>query len=136
MATTITGNTGITFRRGDTGEWNYQIEEIDEFGAPTGRYVDLTDITITMKAKWDQNTVWFDFPVVKTNPTLGMFKFRLDKTISENLLPVGTPPPDSSSYECQFLWTEDAGTPNERIEVVTVLTGTLTVLRDLVRSPI
>ncbi|AUS01938.1 hypothetical protein NVP3058O_020 [Vibrio phage 3.058.O._10N.286.46.B8] len=124
----ITGDTGITVRRGDTGVWRYTMEETDELDQVIGP-VDITNFTFTGKVKWDQTTDWFVFPITKDDPANGKWSWSLDKTTSEALLPVGTPPPDSASYEVQITFVDSGGAT----QVATILVGTFTVVRDLVR---
>ena len=119
------GNYPIEVRRGDTGQWNFQLTDTG-----TGNPIDISGWTITGIAKWDQNTVWYELPIeFTTDGTDGRFFFYIDKATSEALLPVGTPPPDSSSYEVQCSFDN-----NGTIEVATFLVGTFTVVRDLVRG--
>jgi len=124
----ITGDTGIQVRRGDTGVWRYTMEETDENGVVTGP-VDISNFTFVGKVKWDQNTDWFVFPITKDDPTNGKWSWKLDKATSEALLPVGTPPPDSASYEIQISFVDGGGAT----QVATILAGVFSVTRDLVR---
>ena len=124
----ITGDTGIKVRRGDTGVWRYTMEETNEYDQVVGP-LDISDFTFTGKVKWDQNTDWFVFPITIDDPTAGKWSWSLNKAQSEALLPVGTPPPDSASYEVQISFVDVGGDT----QVATILAGTFTVVRDLVR---
>lgn len=120
-------NYPINVRRGDTGTWKFTLDNLDESGNVSNP-IDITDWAFTGKVKKDQNVVWFQFPITKTDPTNGKFEFYIDKTTSENLLPVGSPPPDSASYEIQASFDNNGETA-----VATIILGTFTVIRDLVR---
>ena len=117
----------ITVRRGDTGTWKFTLDNLDQNGLPSGA-IDITNWNFTGKVKKDQNVIWFTFPITKTDAVNGKWEFYIDKATSESLLPVGSPPPDSASYEVQ-VDIDNGG----QIEVATILTGTFTVIRDLVR---
>lgn len=120
-------NYPITVRRGDTGTWKFTLTNLDQNGLPTTP-IDITNWTFTGKVKKDQTVIWFTFPIIKTDAVGGKFEFYIDKSTSESLLPVGSLPPDSASYEVQV--SMDNG---GQIEVATILLGTFTVVRDLVR---
>lgn len=124
----ITGDTSIRVRRGDTGVWRYVMEEVDDFGQVTGP-VDITNFNFKGKVKWNQTTDWFEFPITKDNALQGRWSWKLTRAASEALLPVGTPPPDSASYEVQIEFVDSDGAE----QVATILAGTFTVVRDLVR---
>ena len=128
------GNYPITVRRGDTGYWDFHVEDVDtsDPSNPIVGDVDITNWTIKAQAKWDQNTIWFEFPIIKTFPLEGKFQFYIGKALSETVLPVGTLPPDSSSYELQVEFEEVLG--SGQFEVATLLQGTFSVIRDLVRT--
>lgn len=123
----------ITVRRGDTGTWTFELRNID---TSTGQSIDTGPVDISTwniiaYAKYDQNTVWFDFPIEKIDGgTTGRYQFYIDKDLSERLLPVGDfSNPDQSSYEVQVSF-DNGG----RTEVATILGGSFTVVRDLIRT--
>lgn len=123
----------INVRRGDTGTWTFELRNIDYstgFPVDTGP-IDISAWDIIAFAKYDQNTVWFDFPIEKIDGgTTGRYQFYIDKSLSERLLPVGDfSNPDNSSYEVQVSF-DNGG----RTEVATILEGSFTVYRDLIRE--
>jgi hypothetical protein len=123
-------NFPIIIRRGDTGTWKFEINDLNEYGQSLGA-IDITNWEFVGKVKYDQNTVWFTFPIVKTDAPNGKWEFYIDKDTSEGLIPVGSPPPDSASYEVQVT-VDNTGTGGN-IEVATIMIGTFSVIRDLVR---
>ena len=130
----IAGAYPITVRRGDTGTWTFKLENLNydqEGNIINDGPIDITDWQINAVAKWSQDLIWFEFPINKLQPTLGVFQFYIDKVTSENLLPVGSPPPDVSSYEVQAKFTNPV---TGNLEVATIMEGKFTVIRDLIRD--
>ena len=128
------GQYPIQVRRGDTGTWQFIIQDVDA-SDPENIVVtpiDVSDWDFTGVVKYDQSTIWFVLPIKKVDPTKGIIQFYIDKETSKvHLLPVGTDAADSAKYEIQV---EIPNIAENRTEVATILEGDFNVTRDLVRD--
>ncbi len=124
----IAANSPITIRRGDTSTYFYQMATVATEDTPS-KPIDITEWTLTGKAKFNQTLEWLDFPIVKTDPVNGKFEMFIDKDTSENLAAIDAATSAPARYEVQ---TE---VPNGGTQAVaTILEGTFEVVRDLVRG--
>lgn len=121
----------INIYRGDSYITQYSMIDVDEasgFETP----IDITDFEITGQVRFrpDEPTIWFTLPIVKTDPTNGIFEWTLTESESANLLPVGATTPSSAVYDIQIR------IPNadpDKVRVFTFLTGTFSVTTDITR---
>lgn len=93
----------ISVYRGDTPTFKYQILDInDETGEETP--VDITRHTIKAQVRYSTESpeVWFELPIVKSDPTNGVFKWTVTKEISEDLVPVGSGVVNQAIYDMQI----------------------------------
>ncbi|EKD9324333.1 hypothetical protein OS347_000758 [Vibrio vulnificus] len=115
----------IAIYRGDTPIYTFGLTDKNE---ETGEEVpvDITNHTIKGQVRYtpDSSEVWFEFPIVKTDPTNGIFKFAVTKEMSEQLLPAGSIEPDTAEYDMQIELNNS---------VFTFMHGKFRVTRDITR---
>lgn len=119
------GNYPLSIRRGDTGSWKFKLEDV--VGGVSSP-IDISSWTFTGRALWDQKTIWLTLPITVIDGPNGEFGFSINKSTSEGLIPVGSIPPEDSTYEIQASFDNGGDT-----EVATILEGTFTVIQDIVR---
>lgn len=122
----------ISIYRGDSYTVQYALTDIDEqTGASTP--VDISNFNITGQVRFtpDADTIWFTFPIVKTDPVNGIFEWVLTETDSKALLPPGATTPSTAVYDIQ-LRIPDADPNNVR--VLTFLQGSFSVITDVTRT--
>lgn len=125
------GVSPIKIYRGDAYKWQYRLVDFNE-DTEVRRPIDITNMDITAQARYtaDNPQIWFTFPIVKTDPTNGVFEWKLTKAASEALLPVGSNSPSNAVYDIQLV------VPNadpDLVQVLTFLTGSFTVTTDVTR---
>ncbi|ELA9841212.1 hypothetical protein V4F87_003254 [Vibrio parahaemolyticus] len=116
----------ISIYRGDTPTFRYQMIDVnDETGEET--VVDITNHEISAQVRYspDSSEVWFEFPIRKTDPTNGIFEWKLTKEASEGLLQVGSFEPDTAVYDMQI---------SINGSVFTFMYGNFKVTRDITRA--
>ncbi|ELH4810058.1 hypothetical protein Q9X96_003091 [Vibrio vulnificus] len=115
----------IEIYRGDTPIYTFGLTDKNE---ETGEEVpvDITNHTIKGQVRYtpDSSEVWFEFPIVKTDPTNGIFKFAVTKEMSDQLLPAGSIEPDTAEYDMQIELNNS---------VFTFMHGKFRVTRDITR---
>ncbi|ENM2831984.1 hypothetical protein AB6Q85_002331 [Vibrio cholerae] len=116
----------IEIYRGDTPKFRYQLLQVDQ---DTGEEtpVDITHHTITAQVRRnaDSSDVWFALPIVKDDIKNGKFHWKINKTDSESMIPVGSTDSDNAIYDIQMEVEES---------VFTFMRGAFKVTRDITRS--
>ena len=127
------GTHPIVIRRGDTGTWAFTVQDTDYTDSenPVTVPIDITDWGINGVAKSNQTNVFYDLPIVVTNAAAGQFNFYVDVATSQGLVGIDSGDITSASYEIQVQIPNAA--EGGRLETATILTGTVTVVLDLVR---
>ncbi|WMB74231.1 hypothetical protein RA178_06340 [Shewanella oncorhynchi] len=115
----------IEIYRGDTPKFSYQLISVDQ---ETGEEVpvDITRHILTgqVRRNSETDTVWYEFPLVKSDPTQGKFYWQITKADSENLLPTNSKESDNAVYDIQIEFEEN---------VFTFVKGSFKITRDITR---
>ncbi len=117
-------------RRGDSTTFLHRMTYGSDLS--TSQPFDLTGYEIIGQVKYDIDlpNTWVDLPIVITNPADGRWQFSFTASESTDLLPIGSPNPDSAQYDIQIRKIGEEETTTQTIQA-----GKFSILKDVTRDP-